>query len=85
MGANPTLSARIERGRSGSDEGIDIRAFERVGPLPVEDERQDEREDEQPEEGETESQNRLSVIQCKREKSISPAKVRTREMAARGT
>lgn len=63
-------------GRSGSDEGIDIRAFERVGPLPAEDERQDEGEDEQ-QEGSTESQDRLWVIQCKREKSISPAKVRT--------
>lgn len=63
-------------GRTGSDAGIDIRAIERVGtadfinedevadtePIPVRD---------------TESQDRLWIIQCKRERQIGPTRIRS--------
>ena len=61
-------------GRSGSDEGIDIRAFERVGPNVEEREQGDDERDEPQDDG-TAAQDNLWVIQCKREKSISPVKV----------
>jgi hypothetical protein len=63
-------------GRSGSDEGIDIRAFERVGPDIEESEQGDDAGDE-PQDESTAAQDRLWVIQCKREKRISPVNVRT--------
>ena len=62
-------------GRSGSDEGIDIRGLERVGAVERE-EQQDEEEPTQSTSAESE-QDRLWVVQCKREKVIGPAKVRT--------
>ncbi|MFI5330564.1 MAG: restriction endonuclease [Desulfobaccales bacterium] len=55
-------------GRSGSDEGFDIRGWEAIRPLEV------DKEDEEGEDAVTE--DRIWLIQCKREKSIPPAKIR---------
>jgi Restriction endonuclease len=65
-------------GRSGSDQGIDIRGIELSGisdPNP-EDEENDE-EDVQPWVREEESEERVWIIQCKREKNIGPQKARS--------
>lgn len=60
-------------GRTGSDEGIDILGVERV--------RTEFKDDELSEEGEQDLasvyEDRIWVIQCKREKSIPPGKMRT--------
>jgi hypothetical protein len=59
-------------GRSGSEEGMDIRGYERVafGERP-------EYEEDEPESEEAEQPDRLWVIQCKREKRITSAKIRS--------
>ena|ERR1700733_3977421 len=59
-------------GRSGSDDGFDIRAYERVSAP------EREPEDGEPEEGEDSShpmEGNLWTFQCKREKSIGPSEV----------
>jgi len=62
-------------GRTGSDEGMDIRAIERVGSVEIIDE--DETTDGEPiAVRDIESQDRLWIIQCKRERQIGPAKIR---------
>src|SRR5689334_22898436 len=55
-------------GRSGSDEGFDVRGFERDA----------EPSEEEPEEGEVGragTEDRIWLIQCKREKAIGPTKL----------
>lgn len=61
-------------GRSGSEEGMDIRGQETIeGTVP-----RDEEEDvSEPGGGSEPSVDRLWVIQCKREKNLGPAKVRS--------
>lgn len=61
-------------GRSGSDEGIDIRGFERTSPEESPD--SEEREDDIDSSGPDVSGDRLWVIQCKREKTIGPEKIK---------
>jgi hypothetical protein len=57
-------------GRGGSDDGFDIRGFERPGNVGIENDEGDSSEEEiHPMEG------RLWMFQCKREKEIGPAKV----------
>ncbi|QKK15611.1 restriction endonuclease [Rhizobium indicum] len=51
-------------GRSGSDDGFDARGWEVYSPFPA------DLEDEEPE-----TQDRVWLIQCKRERSIGPAKL----------
>lgn len=63
-------------GRMGSDEGMDIRAWERVeGGSSEEPEEGEDSNDSSPEPA-TPSEGRLWVFQCKREQKIGPAKVR---------
>jgi hypothetical protein len=65
-------------GRSGSDEGIDIRGIELTGVSEREwEEEQDGEEDYQLWVRDTEPEERLWIIQCKRERSIGPQKVRS--------
>jgi len=59
-------------GRSGSDEGMDIRAIELADSL-----REDEPIDGDPDSVGPEPTERLWVIQCKREQVIRPARMRT--------
>lgn len=63
-------------GRTGLDEGVDIRATERVQSADVIYE--DETEDYEPIPiRDIESKNRLWIIQCKRERRIGPARIRS--------
>jgi hypothetical protein len=59
-------------GRTGSDGGMDIRAFEKIG-LKSQDLEEEGEENEADPKGPSET--RLWVIQCKREKVLGPAKV----------
>ena len=59
-------------GRSGSDDGFDARGYE----INDESRRTADVEGEVEDEGETESRDRLWLIQCKREKQIGPAKLK---------
>jgi len=62
-------------GRSGSDEGFDIRAWERGGePETVSDADDDQGEHDDGEQP-SETRGRQWLVQCKREKSITPAKM----------
>ena len=63
-------------GRSGSDEGVDIRAVERLPVSTGESTSTPEREEseEEPEEVERQWEERTWIIQCKREKTVTPAK-----------
>ena len=63
-------SAIEATGRSGSDEGFDVRAWENIY---VEEELQEEDEEERLI---TKQEGRLWLIQCKREKSITPKKLK---------
>lgn len=67
--------SRIEgTGRAGSDDGFDIRAWERLpGTTPK---GEGASEDDGEGDGELAPQERLWMIQCKREKTINPAKVK---------
>ena len=60
-------------GRSGSDDGFDARGFEIIDvgvPLPADDDQDEELEELQT------TTDRIWLIQCKRERSITPAKLR---------
>jgi hypothetical protein len=59
-------------GRSGGDEGFDARGWEAIGRPPQEEDRSDDDDEEAL--GET-SDDRLWLIQCKREKKIGPTKL----------
>jgi hypothetical protein len=60
-------------GRAGSDGGFDARGFESIEPLPL-DENSDEDTEEKPIDR---LQDRLWLIQCKRERVINPAKLKS--------
>lgn len=59
-------------GKKGSDDGFDIRAWEKVKVVENESE---EKEDEGEQQGEHPMEGNLWMIQCKREKEITPKKV----------
>lgn len=59
-------------GRAGGDDGFDVRGLEVVDAENLENENDDKEENEQ----ENTTQDRLWQIQCKREKSIAPAKIK---------
>jgi len=61
-------------GRAGGDEGIDIRAIERIPSLIVDEIAQIDETPPEPEE--IEPEGRLWIIQCKREVQIGPTKIR---------
>jgi hypothetical protein len=63
-------------GRTGSDEGMDIRAWERVDNREPQDWEGDGEGKDEPIEGAAPLEDRLWVIQCKRERAVGPAKVR---------
>lgn len=64
-------------GRSGSDEGIDIRGIERPGVAETEREDLDEEQEEAAAEHlRSIESDRVWVVQCKRERAIGPGKVR---------
>lgn len=60
-------------GRSGSDEGFDVRGFEVVDTMSTAD--SDSEEEQNEENQEVPSADRLWLIQCKRERAISPKKL----------
>lgn len=66
-------------GRTGADEGIDIRGIELVGGQQVVDD-SDQRFDEEAED--VEGEERVWFLQCKREKSFGPAKAKSVAEAA---
>jgi hypothetical protein len=56
-------------GRTGTDEGSDIRAYERVAPSPPADEGENEEVEVHPMDG------NLWMVQCKREKELGPKRI----------
>lgn len=60
-------------GRSGSDEGFDVRGFEAVDTISTTDSDSDEEQNE--ENQEVSPPERLWLVQCKRERAISPKKL----------
>ena len=66
-------------GRSGADDGIDIRGTETHAAEPATIDQEDENEERDqtaPEESDSLGEERVWIIQCKREKSIGPKKAR---------